>query len=263
MAFDFLGVLTREKFEEFEEFLNEEVKYFTQRIYYLFYEIDNIYKLINKFKTADLKLRGKYAKSKEPDYEWVVIPRDDEPRKPIPFSSATTADMIYLKRGLKDQIKFRRERNEYKVKRLRDLAYQYETEIDFITKYLDSYEEILEKIKGRFNTEEYKEEMAEIAPLKETDVSDDKRAIAREPGYIEEDGIKKYFISFISSARKEITFQHTVPPLKYGDTITLIDGSNEGIKSFAEYINSSTIRVLEELISEDPVVSLAIIQRAT
>ena len=139
MAFNFLGrIRSIEQWEEFEEFLLREITVIPQRIVTLNSEIKRLGKLLNSFKAADLQLRSGYSKSDTPDANWIVKPRPREEIDVPVIDTLNAYDVGTLKDPIIDAIKFKRERNEWKIKRIRDLIEQYQNEITLLNTTLSS-----------------------------------------------------------------------------------------------------------------------------
>jgi len=126
MAFDFLGTIPSfESFEEFEEFILIESENIDSRIDHLDLERKRHLELLNKFMEADLKLRSEYKKSYRPDRLWLKRPRTIPVRRVETIDSANALDVDLLKKTFLDTIKYKRERNEFKIRRIRDLDFYF------------------------------------------------------------------------------------------------------------------------------------------
>ena len=252
MSFDFLGkIRSLEQFEEFEEFVTIEITRVDARISHIQREKTRFHEILDKFKVADLKLRADYSKTDQPDADWIINPRPiTNQENKIVWDSINAKDMSSLKKTFIDPIKYRRERNEFKIKRIRDLLEQFSNEVNYLTKLKEDYLNILNKIKNRFDLKDFKE-MQITAPSDPADVTKGIRAIDKNAGRdVSNKGIVSYYILSISNNR--IIFENVLPPLVAGSKLVLSGGKNDGIKTVTNIINSRTVEVFEDLITECP-----------
>ena len=256
MAFNFLGkIASIEEFEEFEEFVTIEADNLTTRIEHLQKEKSRYYEVLDRFKIADLKLRADYTKSDQPDANWIQAPRPVIQGNTTKNDALNAVDVDSLKRMFIDVIKFKRERNEFKVKRIRDLIEQFDNEISFLSEQKDNYLDILSKIRSRFDLKDFSE-IQKTDFLDPADVQTGIKVIEKDAGREVAGTTITYYILNISSNKKTLSFENIAPPVKTGDKLVLSNGKNNGIKTVTNIINSRTIEVFEDLIDENPATTM-------
>jgi hypothetical protein len=255
MAFDFLGSIDGfEKFEELEEFIIIESKKVTSKINYLTRERLRLTELLDKFKRADLYLRKDYPSSERADIDYIKNPRPRMKVKSEPFDAENGADVDFLKKYLLDQIKFKRENNEYKIKKIRDRVEQINNEIEDLKIGFNEFENILNRIKGRFNLDNFSS-VNIVAELDPKDVDPNIPVTRRDAGREIIDGKTYYLALSIKSLNRTITFDTAAPTLKPNQIINIINGRNNGTKTVFKIISSTTIQVYEDLLDEAPATS--------
>jgi len=260
MAFNFLGTIESiEDFEEFEEFVLKEQGNISKRIRHLTADISRNNELLDKFKIADLALRGDYKKSDQADANWTNKPRSRENLRLLNLDGLNGIDVDNLKKTFLDTIKFKRERNEFKIKRIRDLKEQLENEISFLELRKEDYQDNLDRIRGRFDIPDFVE-VQKVKDFDSADVEIDIRAIPKDAGKEVVDGVTYYVILNIDSAKKSISFEYTAPPVARGDRLRLSGGLNNKVFNVMDYANSSTLIVNESLVDESPSRSRAVIE---
>jgi len=261
MAFNFLGTIDSiNDFNAFVEFVTVEINRNSQRISHLNQEIQRYNFLLDRFKVADLKLRSEYKLSDQADSDWITQARTIEPIKIKQIDGVNAVDVDTLKRTVLDSIKYKREKNEFKILRIRDLIEQMQNEIAFLQARQKDYNDYVVKIRGRFQLPDYTE-LQKIAPVDQADVVPGIRAIPLNAGRQIINGITYYQITNINSSFKTITFDYAAPPVKQGDILTLSSGKNNGNKTVFDYKDSRTLIVQESLIAENPSVSLAVVKK--
>lgn len=140
MAFDFLGTTTRRSWDKLNSFISEQVRHFSggtdprgylvpNKVSHLNAEISRATFMLNEIYQAVKAFSGKeqegdYAYSYDlytPPLNGILVPRSDDGR------------MGTVVEGIKalgvDQIKYKKERLEFKVKKVRDLIHQLEEEV--------------------------------------------------------------------------------------------------------------------------------------
>jgi hypothetical protein len=255
MAFNFLGTIeSLEQFAEFEDFVNIEVLTISKRIDHLSSEIANLDELLGKFKIADTRLRTEFKKSEIPDLDWIVLARSREVVKLGALDGDTAVDVDSLKLGFLDAIKHKRERNEFKIKRIRDLQEQMSDEIKMLQTRQDDWKDIISKIKSKFQIKDYTE-IQTIADVDEIDYNPALRAVPIGGGTEVVNGITYYLVQNINAATNAITFYVASPSVKIGDTLTLTNGKNDGVKTVTGNQGGRTLIVLETLVDESPATS--------
>lgn len=253
MAFDFLGTIKSfEQFEEFKQFVSIEASKIDERIIHIRMETQRLSTLLGKFSSADIKLRGAYSLSDNPDIDWIVKNRPTTPSKATNIDVLTAIDVDYLKKGFLDGIKARRERNEFKIKRILDLIDQNSDEISLLTELKDKYLERLNKIRGRFDLPDFNTTEANFKTYDPADSIKGIRETERTYGKRESGGYVVYLVSNISSTRNSLTFVSVSPPLTPGVKFVISGGKNDGEKTVKSIINSRTIEVVELVVDENP-----------
>ena len=261
MAFNFLGKIPSIKdWKEFEEFVNTEMANIDYKVTYLNSEIQRLYTLLNKFKKADLILRSGYLESQPPDINYIVKARTKEEHLMSVIDTMTAVQVAQLKAPILDNIKSKRERNEWKIKRIRDLIEQYQNEMDNITKQKTLYKDILNHVFSKFNSKDFPE-VQPNAKLDQIDVNSSMRVMPKNAGKFIEGSVTKYLVMSIAKEKKSITFDQVAPAFKVGSVITLSNGKNDGDKIITEILDSKTIRVKEELLDESSSTTLVALKR--
>jgi hypothetical protein len=252
MAFDFLGTIESiEQFEEFEEFVNIEARTIEKKIDTLVAQKLRYSELLDKFKQADQIQRQGYSLAERSDINYIKNPRNQElPTRRIidGFSSIAVDD---LKKFTLEQIKSKRERNEYKIKKIRDLVEQTQNEVNFLTTQLDKYEDNLNSIRARFDLADYPETQ-KVAPIDEKDVDPNIPVTPRDSGREVVNGTTLYLVLSVKANNRTITFDTAAPSVQPNQQITLINGQNNGVKTVFKVINERTIQVFEDLMDESP-----------
>lgn len=250
MAFDFLGTIPSfEAFEEFEEFVQLESKKLDKRIDNLVSERKRHLELLDKFLQADVNMRAEYKKSLRPDRLWLASPRTRTNTGVDTLDAVNAVDVSALKDAFKDSIKVKRENNEFKVKRLRDLADQISDEIKMLGDMKESYKDYLNKIRARFDLQDFPEnqrnkeqDQAEIQP--------GLTAVPVDQGIVVEDGKTYYLALGMSSQFKTIYFDGQNPPVKKGDILIISGGKNAGSKTVMSIKSDRAVEVYEDLVDE-------------
>lgn len=122
MAFNFLGTLSLEQLRDLRSFLEEEIELIDEQINNLRVEVDNTKRLRQEFITADNNFGGntKIYETELPDV--IRVPRQDD--------SNSARIMEKIKKPFIQNIKFKRERLEFKIKKLTDFIEQLRESID-------------------------------------------------------------------------------------------------------------------------------------
>jgi len=250
MAFDFLGTIPSfEHFEELEEFVQIESENIESRIEHLTSERKRHLELLDKFMQADLQLRSEYKLSYRPDRLWLTKPRSRPVARVETIDAANAVDVDILKKTFLGTIKYKRERNEFKIRRIRDLANQLSDEIDFLENMKETYSEHLDKIRARFDLDSFPENQRN-KEQDQAEIQKDMTAVPVDKGIIEENGQKYYLVTTINPMFGTISFDGQNPPIKEGDRITLSNGSNNGTKTVLRIRSDRSIVVVETLVEE-------------
>lgn len=124
MAFDFLGTLSTPQLQELRNFLEAQVVDLDDEINYLYVEMNSLQQTLASFNEADSFLGGSALESlymtQLPDV--VRISKQDD--------SQSAELMAKLKKPFISTIKYKLERNEYKMKKLLDAIEQAKENID-------------------------------------------------------------------------------------------------------------------------------------
>jgi len=250
MAFDFLGTIPSfEHFEELEEFVQIESENLESRIEHLTSERKRHLELLDKFMQADLQLRSEYKLSYRPDRLWLVKPRSRPVKRVETIDAANAVDVDILKKTFLDTIKFKRERNEFKIRRLRDLADQISDEIKFLETMKDTYGDHLAKIRVRFDLDSFPENQRN-KEQDQAEIQKNMTAVPVDKGIIEENGKKYYLVTSINPMFGTIAFDGQNPPIKAGDKIILSKGKNNGTKTVLSIRTDRSVVVVEALVEE-------------
>lgn len=251
MAYNFLGTIkSREQFEEFSEFITIEINQAQSRINHLMKEQNRVYELLDRFKSSDARLRGKYSLSKDVSADWLVAARPYVSETPATIDNLNAVDVEKLKKPFVDVIKSKRERNEFKIKKLLDLAEQIQTEINVIQGIQENYKDLLEKVNARFDMPDFVESQSVS-----NDPADDipgLRAQDKNAGVeLNSDGSIAYYLPvWINGTNNTVYFEGQIPPVVPGDVLLFSNGKNNGLKTVKKLINSQTIQLSESLVSE-------------
>jgi len=257
MAFNFLGTIeSLSDFEEFQEFVETEAINIDNKIDHLVAEVQRYQELLDKFLVADLTLRNSYNKSDLPDKNWLSSPRQNPKIKITVPDALNGMDVDSLKKMFLDNIKSKREKNEFKIKKVRDLIEQINNEITFLTDQKDLYNETLSRISSRFEMDGFKE----IEKYASED-NENIKNIKGDFGKATINGVEKYMITAINVVDNSITFERSAPPVKKGDTIIVSNGKNDGVKTVVGHKSYKTVIVSEPLVQESPSQSLAVINK--
>jgi len=259
MAFNFLGTIPSfEEFEEFEEFIQKEAENIDSRIENLTAEKQRHLELVDKYLAADSRLRAEYKMAGKPDRLWLKEPRPVQVKLNVTLDAANASDVAALKQNFIGAIKQKRERNEFRVKRLRDLAYQIDEEITALEKIKENYEDYLSKIRARFDIDDFTSNQRNKAQ-DPAELIDGLTETPVDKGIVEINDITYYLVLSINAEYNTITFDGQLPPLQEGDQITLANGLNDGTKTVLSIRNSRTIKVSESVVTETNSKSTAVL----
>ena len=255
MAFNFLGTIDGiEKFEEFEEFVKVEAPKINKKIEHLRREKLRLNELLFKFKRADQSMRKEYPLSERSDIDYIKKPRPSYSAPQQSVDSLNSSDVLYLKKFTLDQIKTKRENNEFKINRIRDKMEQIEKEIKFLQEALQRYDDILNNIRARFDIEDFvgNQKVPEPDPK---DVDDSIPVTPRDAGREIVNGDTFYLVLSVKAFNKTITFDTAAPTVKPFQKITVTEGLNNGQKTVSRVLSQTTIEVFENLVDENPATS--------
>lgn len=252
MAFDFLGnIESQEQFEEFLEFVNIEIVGIDRKIETLLEERNRFQELLSKFKYSDLKMRSIYPSSSNIDDQYILKPRPIGRLIGDNIDASTAILIDDLKKMFFENIKYRRERNEFKIKKIRYLVEKMDKDLSYLQEMKSEYLVYVDKIKSRFDDPSYRE-VQRVAEVDSADVTPGVKLYTPGSGTQVINGVTYYLALNINQERKSITFDTKAPPVKIGDKITLINGTNDGEWTVAGIINERTIQILEDILNEAP-----------
>lgn len=252
MAFDFLGnIESEDQFNEFVEFINIEILNIDRKIENMLEERNRFSELLTQFKYSDIKLRSIYPKSTNVDDNYLIKPRPIGKRLGNPIDGSTAVLIDDLKKMFFENIKYRRERNEFKIKKIRFLMEKIDKDINYLENMKLNYLSHIDKIKSRFRDTSY-QEVQTVAEIDSADVTPGVKLYPAGSGTQVINGVTYYLALNINQERHTISFDTKAPPVKIGDKITLINGKNNGIKTVATIVNDRTIQIIEDLINESP-----------
>jgi predicted nucleic acid-binding Zn-ribbon protein len=148
MAFDFLGTLSLPQLQELRNFIEEQIQDIDNEIHYLYTEVDNLKQTLMKFLSADKQFGGNMEsnieniKVKLPMI--VAVPKQDD---------SVSSNLIFdIKKTFMSTIKHKKERNEYKIKKLIDAIEQNNELIDRKSIAKSQTVALFNQIEGMFNT---------------------------------------------------------------------------------------------------------------
>lgn len=124
MAFDFLGTLSLEQFQLFRSFLEAQIVDIDEEINFLYVELNNLQQTLSFFSKADEYFGGNTSSILYPtelNIKKVVAKQDD---------STSASLMEQVKKPFISTIKYKRERLEFKMKKLYDAIEQAQEMID-------------------------------------------------------------------------------------------------------------------------------------
>ena len=124
MAFDFLGTLSLEQLREFRSFIEEEVESIDDAINTLRVELDNTKRTRIDFSIADDNFGGDVAETVSD------TKLEEDSNIPLINDSNSRDLMVKIKRSFISNIKYKRERIEFKYKKLTDRIDNLKEEID-------------------------------------------------------------------------------------------------------------------------------------
>lgn len=145
MAFDFLGTMSQNELSTLRIFLQGEIEDAEEHINTLRVELDNVTKTRNDLITADQQMGG----------DTINDMGEDEIAKDIKrHYDITSAELMYkIKEPFIPNIKYKRERIEYKIKKLTDTMEQLKKQIDIKSITITETEELLAELNSKFSNE--------------------------------------------------------------------------------------------------------------
>jgi FtsZ-binding cell division protein ZapB len=145
MAFDFLGTLSLEQLRDLRNFLSQEIITIEEEINTLRVELDNLKRTQANFVQVDQSFGGKVLDvlydTELPDI--VKIPRQDDANIALLVEKA--------KKPIITNIKYKRERIEYKIKKLMDTIEQMNELIDRKAIGKTQSIQLLDRVEASFN----------------------------------------------------------------------------------------------------------------
>ncbi|MDD5649708.1 MAG: hypothetical protein PHF86_04710 [Candidatus Nanoarchaeia archaeon] len=124
MAFNFLGTLSTTQLQELRSFLEEQLVDLDDEINFLYVEMNNLKQTLASFNQADLHFGGEAFRTlyENEMHDVVRTPKQDD--------SISSSLMYKIKKPFISTIKYKREKNEYKMKKLLDAIEQTKENID-------------------------------------------------------------------------------------------------------------------------------------
>lgn len=255
MAFNFLGTINGvDKFEEFEEFVRIESKKIEKKIDTLSRDKLRMSELLDKFKGSDQVLRKDYPLSERADIDYIKNPRPNISSPPNTYDALNATDVNDLKKFVLDQIKYKRENNEYKIKKIRDRMEQVTNEISDLTRSLTTFEDTVNNIRSRFNLPDFVENQR-VPELDPKDIDDSIPVTPRNAGREIINGLTYYLALSIKGYNKSITFDTAAPTVKPYQMINIVNGKNNGTYTVKMILSPTTIQIFEDLVDENPATS--------
>jgi len=155
-----------------------------------------------------------------------------------------------------DSIKSKRERNEFKIKKIRDLVGQMNDEVIFLEDEKVDYLKVLDRIKSKFTLEDYPE-VQELGKEAEPNTL----RVDKGFGLVETDTTLEYMVTTVNVANNSVVFERSVPSVKKGSVFTMANGKNNGVKTVVGFLSAHTLVVAEPLNPETPSSSLAVFKK--
>jgi hypothetical protein len=124
LAFNFLGTLSSPQLQDLRSFLEEQIVDINEEINYLYVEMNNLRQTLSYFSTADNFFGGSASNVlyETQLHDLVKVTKQDD---------SVSADLMsQVKQPFISTIKYKRERNEYKMKKLLDAIEQSKEMID-------------------------------------------------------------------------------------------------------------------------------------
>jgi len=148
MAFDFLGTLSKAQLNEFRNYLEEQIVDITEEVNYLYAENNNLEQTLTNFMTADNILGNSFSlnvQSIRTQFADIVsVPKQDD--------SVAASLIADIKDPFISTIKQKKERNEYKIKKLIDIIEQNREMIDLKSVAKSATKSQLDELDKMFNS---------------------------------------------------------------------------------------------------------------
>jgi hypothetical protein len=116
---------------------------------------------------------------------------------------------------------------------------------------LQNYEDLLSKVKTRFNLPDFLENQR-VAEPDPKDTDDTIPVTPRNSGRETINGTTAYLVLSIRGYNKTITFDTAAPTVRPYQQMNLFNGTNNGTYTVSRIISSTTIEVFEDLLDESP-----------
>lgn len=146
MAFDFLGTLSLQQVNELRSFINGEISGIQSQINNLMAELDGVRQTKANFVDAAQQLGDTNILDRIFDRELPLVVKS---KRQEDKASGLVVDEI--KKPFISNIKYKRERNEYKIKKLMDLEEQIKEQMDRKAIARTKTAEMLNKLDSMFN----------------------------------------------------------------------------------------------------------------
>lgn len=147
MAFNFLGTLSIPQLQDFRSFLEAQLVDIDEEINYLYVEMNNLNQTLADFSQADNYFGGEATNVLNPTqlHDVVKVTKQDD--------SSAAYLMAKIKQPFISTIKYKRERNEYKMKKLLDAIEQAKEMIDRKSIAKTQTTALLNQIEAMFNSQ--------------------------------------------------------------------------------------------------------------
>jgi hypothetical protein len=149
MAFDFLGTLSVPQLQDFRSFLEAQLVDIDEEINYLYVELNNLQQTLASFSQADAFFGGNASSVLYPTQLHLLKKRTKQD------DSASADLMEKVKKPFISTIKYKRERLEFKMKKLLDAVEQAKEQIDRKSIAKSQTGALLNQIETMFNSVNY------------------------------------------------------------------------------------------------------------
>jgi hypothetical protein len=146
MAFNYLGTLSITQLQELRSFLEAQLEDITEEINYLYVEMNNLSSTLAEFSEADTFFGGEASTS-------LYRTELHDVRRMTKHDDSPAAELMEkIKKPFIPTIKYKRERNEYKIKKLFDAIEQTKEAIDRKSIAKGQTKSLLNELERMFNS---------------------------------------------------------------------------------------------------------------
>jgi hypothetical protein len=145
MAFNFLGTLSSTQLQEFRSFLETQLVDIDEEINFLYVEMNNLQQTLSNFSEADNYFGGD-------SYSILYTTQLHDVIKTTKRDDSASADLMErIKKPFISTIKYKREKNEHKMKKLLDAIEQAKEMIDRKSIAKSQTRSLMNELDGMFN----------------------------------------------------------------------------------------------------------------